>query len=68
MNGEIAEFDAKFMMPKIPAPMTLRIAYIVSDFAESLEKPVSNIWLSIIQLADFVDEENDILKPSIRPE
>ena len=41
---------------------------IVSDFAESPETFVSNILLSIIQFAELVDEENDILRPSIRPE
>ena len=41
---------------------------VVSDFAESPDEVISNIWLSIIQLAEFVEEENDILRPSICPE
>jgi hypothetical protein len=41
---------------------------VVSDFAESPDKFISNTWLSIMQFADFVDEENDILTPSIRAE
>ena len=38
---------------------------VVSDFAESPEKFVSDGWLGVVQFAEFVDEENDILRPSI---
>lgn len=38
---------------------------IVFDIVESPEKFVLNIWLSIIQFAELVDEENNIYRPSI---
>ena len=72
LNGEIVELDrCKFTMPKVPASMTLQIAYILlffSDFAESPQTFIPNIWLSIIQFAEFVNEKNDILMSNIHPE